>query len=66
MLVADPVIKAITRLEFEDGLKMGVVPGGCWYPCVLVKTASSPGSISKFHLGVYSRVPNKRVGGINM
>ena len=32
-LVADPVIKAIARLEFEDGLKMGVLPGGFWCPC---------------------------------
>ena len=29
-LVADPVIKAIARLEFEDGLRMEVLPGGCW------------------------------------
>ena len=32
-LVADPVIEAIARLEFEDGLRTGVLPGGCWYPC---------------------------------
>ena len=32
-LVIDPVIKATTRLELEDGLKMEVLPGGCWYPC---------------------------------
>ena len=25
-LVADPVIEAIARLEFEDGLRMGVLP----------------------------------------
>ena len=31
--VADPAIKAIARLEFEDGLRMGVLPRGCWYPC---------------------------------
>ena len=31
-LVADPVIKAIARLEFEDALRTGVLPGGCWYP----------------------------------
>ena len=31
-LVADPVIEAIARLEFEDGLRMGVLPGGCWGP----------------------------------
>ena len=31
-LIADPVIKAIARLEFEDGLRMGVLPGGCWGP----------------------------------
>ena len=29
---ADPVIEAIARLEFEDGLRMGVLPGGCWCP----------------------------------
>ena len=28
-LVADPVIEAIARLEFEDGLRTGVLPGGC-------------------------------------
>ena len=32
-LVADPVIEAIARLEFEDGLRTGVLPGSCWYPC---------------------------------
>ena len=32
-LVADPVIEAIARLEFEDGLRTGVLPGGCWYHC---------------------------------
>ena len=32
-LVADPVIEAIARPEFEDGLRTGVLPGGCWYPC---------------------------------
>ena len=31
-LVADPVIEAIARLEFEDGLRMGVLLGGCWCP----------------------------------
>ena len=31
-LVADPVIEAIARLEFEDGLRTGVLPGGCWGP----------------------------------
>ena len=29
-LVADPVIEAIARLKFEDGLRTGVLPGGCW------------------------------------
>ena len=29
-LVADPVIEAIARLEFEDSLRMGVLFGGCW------------------------------------
>ena len=32
-LVADPVIEAIARLEFEDGLRTVVLPGGCWCPC---------------------------------
>ena len=31
-LVADPVIEAIVRLEFEDGLRTGVLLGGCWGP----------------------------------
>ena len=31
-LVVDPVIEAIARLEFEDGLRIGVLPGGCWCP----------------------------------
>ena len=25
--IADPVVKAIVRLEFEDGLRTGVFPG---------------------------------------
>ena len=29
-LVADTVIEAIARLEFEDGLRTVVLPGGCW------------------------------------
>ena len=32
-LVADPVIKAIARLEFEDGLRTRVLLGGCWCHC---------------------------------
>ena len=32
-LVAGPVIEAIARLVFEDGLRTGVLPGGRWYPC---------------------------------
>ena len=32
-LVEDPVIEAIARLEFQDGLRTVVLPGGCWYPC---------------------------------
>ena len=31
-LVEDPVIKAIARLEFEDGLRTRVLLGGCWGP----------------------------------
>ena len=31
-LVADPVIEATVRLEFEDGLRTGV-PEACWYLC---------------------------------
>ena len=31
-LIADPVIEAIARLEFEDGLRTGVLLGGCWCP----------------------------------
>ena len=31
-LVADPVIEAIARLEFEDVLRTGVLHGGCWGP----------------------------------
>ncbi len=29
-LVVDPVIEAIMRPEFEDRLRIGVFPGGCW------------------------------------
>ena len=29
----DPVIEAIASLEFEDGLRMVVLPGCCWYHC---------------------------------
>ena len=32
-LVADPVIEAMSRQEFEDDLRMGVLPGCFWYPC---------------------------------
>ena len=31
-LVADPVIEAIARLEFEDGLRRRVLHGCCWCP----------------------------------
>ena len=31
-LLADPVIEGTLWLEFEDGLRMGVLPGGCWCP----------------------------------
>ena len=31
-LVADPVIQAIGRLEFEDGLRTGVLQEVCWCP----------------------------------
>ena len=31
-LVVDPIIEAILRLEFEDGLRMGVLHRGCWCP----------------------------------
>ena len=31
-LVADPVIKVIARLEFEDGLRTGVLLRDCWSP----------------------------------
>ena len=27
------VIKEHHQLEFEDGLRTVVLPGGCWYPC---------------------------------
>ena len=37
------VIIATGTMEFEDGLMMGVLPGGCW---VLRVAASSLGSIS--------------------
>ena len=32
-LVENPVIEAIARLEFGDGLRKGVLPVGWWYPC---------------------------------
>ena len=28
----DLLIEAIARLEFEDGLRTGVLPGDCWGP----------------------------------
>ena len=31
-LVVDPVIEAIARLEFEDGMRTGVLLGGHWGP----------------------------------
>ena len=30
--VAGSVIQATGTVEFEDGLRMGVLPGGCWDP----------------------------------
>ena len=33
LLEVGTVIEAIVRLEFEDGLKKGVLPGGCWFHC---------------------------------
>ena len=30
-LITDPVIEAIARLEFENGLRTGVLLRGCWY-----------------------------------
>ena len=30
--VADSVIQATGTVEFEDGLRTGVLPGGCWGP----------------------------------
>ena len=43
-LVADPVIKAIARLELEDGMRMGVL---AWLEAAgtLVAAAPSPGSV---------------------
>ena len=32
VLVADPVIEVFARLDLEDGLRTGVLPGGCWCP----------------------------------
>ena len=32
-LVADPVIEAIVRQEFEDGLRTGVLHRACWCHC---------------------------------
>ena len=46
----DSVIKAIARLEFEDGLRTEVLPGG-WAAGTLVAAAPSPGSILH-HSGV--------------
>ena len=37
--LVDPVIEAMARLEFEDGLRTRVLP------CTLVTAAPSPGSI---------------------
>ena len=31
-LIANPVMEAIAMLELEDGLRTGVLTGGCWYP----------------------------------
>ena len=30
--LADPVIEAIARLKFENGMRKGVLPGDCWHP----------------------------------
>ena len=34
MLIADPVIQAIGRPEFEDGLRTGLLLAGCLCHCV--------------------------------
>ena len=41
-LIADPVIEGIARLEFEIGLRTGILLGGCW---ALRAAAPSLGSI---------------------
>ena len=44
-LVADPVIEAIARLEFEDGLRTVVLPGDCWCPrgsCIYPRINTKP------------------------
>ena len=38
-LVADPVIEAIARLEFEDSMRTGVLLGGCTANCYSKTTA---------------------------
>ena len=30
---AGSVIQDTRTVKFEDGLRTGVLPGGCWYPC---------------------------------
>ena len=32
--MAGSVIQATGTVEFEDGLRMEVLPGGCWCPCM--------------------------------
>ena len=44
-LIADPVIEAIVRLEFEDGLRMGGRESSPEAAGTLVAAAPSPGSI---------------------
>ena len=40
--VAGTVIQATRTVDFEDCLRTGVLPGGCWYPLAALL---SPGSI---------------------
>ena len=59
-LVVDPVIETITTLQFEDGLRMGVLLGGCW---ALRAAAPSLGSIPN-PLGVWVGLGGTQWGGV--
>ena len=53
--VAGSVIQATGTAEFEDGLRTGVLPESCWYPCggcIYYRINSAPHGGCRLVMGV--------------